>query len=323
MNDRALKVLEQYEMEILGTRRGRGSYIFETPEGLRILCDYQGTEKKAGFQNLVMEKIRDGGYERVDIILPNKEGNLVSKDWEENSYVVKEWYPGRECDTSSETEILAAVGNLARLHRLMTLAGEEELEQSFAAPDMEEKMRAQNAELKKIETFIRKKNNKSDFERELLNSFPLYIQQAREAEESLRGLWESRRAKKSGALFHGAYDYHHILMSGYEIATTNFESCRYGEQITDLYRFMRKILEKHDWNPRLGIRMLDHYGAIRPLSGEERRLLRILMQYPEKFRKLANRYYGSSKAWVSKRFTDKLEMIRRQQKQREAFLKKL
>ena len=87
MNDRALKVLEQYEMEILGTRRGRGSYIFETPEGLRILCDYQGTEKKAGFQNLVMEKIRDGGYERVDIILPNKEGNLVSKDWEENSYV--------------------------------------------------------------------------------------------------------------------------------------------------------------------------------------------------------------------------------------------
>ena len=68
MNDRALKVLEQYDLEILGTRRGRGSYICETPQGLRILCDYQGTENKAQFQNMVMKKIRSGGYEKVETL---------------------------------------------------------------------------------------------------------------------------------------------------------------------------------------------------------------------------------------------------------------
>ena len=321
MNDRALKVLEQYDLEILGTKRGRGSYICETPQGLRILCDYQGTENKAQFQNMVMKKIRSGGYEKVDVILPNKEGKLISRDWEENPYVVKEWYQGRECDTSSESEILAAVGNLARLHRLMYLEGEEEFEKSFTAPEMGERMHTQNMELKKIYTFLRKKNNKSDFERMLLNCFPLYFEQAKEAEEKVVETERQYKGKKSGSVFHGGYDYHHILMAGYEMATTNFEYCRYGPQIIDLYRFMRKIMEKHDWNSRLGMRMLDRYSEIRPVSGEERRLLAIQMLYPEKFRKLANRYYGSNKAWVSKRFTDKLEMINRQQEQRNAFIK--
>ena len=54
MNDRALKVLEQYELEIISTRRGRGSYICETTQGLKILCDYTGSENKALFQNRIM-----------------------------------------------------------------------------------------------------------------------------------------------------------------------------------------------------------------------------------------------------------------------------
>ncbi len=77
MNDRALKVLEQYELDIISTRRGRGSYILETDQGLRILSDYTGSEKKALFQNCIMERIREGGYEKVDLILPNKEGTRL------------------------------------------------------------------------------------------------------------------------------------------------------------------------------------------------------------------------------------------------------
>ena len=58
MNDRALKVLEQYELEIISTRRGRGSYICETTQGLKILCDYTGSENKALFQNRIMQQVR-------------------------------------------------------------------------------------------------------------------------------------------------------------------------------------------------------------------------------------------------------------------------
>lgn len=340
MNDRALKVLEQYELEITSTRRGRGSYICETPQGLRILSDYTGSENKALFENCVMEKIREGGYHGVDMILPNKEGQLISRDWEGNKYVVKEWYVGRECDTSSENEILAAVGNLARIHRLMQLEPDNEFCKSFTAQAPLTELRAQNAELRKIRSYVRKKNDKCQFERLLLNCFEKYYAQAMEAEEKLEkagglladsneagisGCFSGQQISRGrqGSVCHGDYNHHHVLMCGYDIATTNFEYCKFDFQVNDLYRFMRKILEKHDWNQRLGMRMLERYALERPISREERRLLYVRMLYPEKFRKLANHYYGSNKAWVSGRFLEKLENLNRQEEKKDKFVKLL
>lgn len=321
MNDRALKVLEQYELEIISTRRGRGSYICETTQGLRILCDYTGSENKALFQNRVMEKIREGGYAKVDMILPNREGSLISKDWEENRYVVKEWYIGRECDTASESEILAAVSNLARLHRLMRLGEDCEFRKSFTAQQPLDALRAQNAELRKIRGFIRKKNTKQNFERLFLNCFSKYYEQAEEAEQKLARLQGTPQSP--AGVCHGDYNHHHVLMCGYDIATTNFEYCRFDCQINDLYRFMRKMLEKHDWNQRLGMRMMEQYNQIRPIPREERQLLYVRMLYPEKFRKLANHYYGSNKAWISGRFEEKLENLNRQEEKKQAFVRLL
>lgn len=323
MNDRALKVLEQYDLEVITTRRGRGSYICETDQGLRILCDYPGSESKALFENRVMEKIREGGYEKVDRILPNREGSLISRDWEDNKYVVKEWYVGRECDTSSETEILAAVENLARLHRLMHLedTGEGRI---FSAPDPLREIKSCNGELKKIRTFIRRKNTKCEFERLFLSGFPRYFDLAVQAEKKLEEeclVFGGARDQRS--VCHGDYNHHHVLMCGYDIATTSFESCRFDIQINDLYRFMRKILEKHDWNQRLGMRMLEQYRQIRPITVEEQKLLYVRMLYPEKFRKLANHYYGSRKTWVSGRFLEKLKILEEQEEKKNNFVKLL
>lgn len=326
MNDRALKVLEQYDLEVISTRRGRGSYILETTQGLRILSDYTGSENKAMFQNRVLEQIREGGYARVDLLLPNKEGALISRDWEENKYVVKEWYTGRECDTESETEILAAVTNLARLHRLMYLEEIPDYAKSFTTVHPLKELRAKNTEMKKVRSFIRKKNMKCEFERMFLDYFNGYFEQAAEAELQLEPLEEEIRMEKEeriGSVCHGDYDHHHVLMSGYELATTNFECCRFDFQISDLYRFMRKILEKHDWNQRLGMRMLEQYSLVHPLSYMERRLLYIRFLYPEKFRKLANYYYGSNKAWVSRRFLDKLVKLNQQEQVKAEFVKVL
>lgn len=357
MNDRALKVLEQYELDIISTRRGRGSYILETSSGLRILSDYNGSEYKALFQNCVLNQIQKSGYTNVDLILPNQEGNLISRDWEGNKYVVKQWYIGRECDTTSENEILGAVSNLARLHRSMHLeknmmksmdlilptAASEESEEgavedknpeiqkmelyekfrrNFTAQIPEKELQAQNMELKKIRSFIRKKHTKGEFERLFLQCYEQYFEQAQEAAEKLKGAADSV-GRESGMVCHGDYNHHHILMCGYDIATTNFECCRFDFQVNDLYRFMRKILEKNDWNPRIGMRMLEHYNLVRPLPFYERKLLYVRMLYPEKFRKLANYYYGSSKSWISRRYLDKLEKLNNQEAKKEAFVKLL
>jgi CotS family spore coat protein len=321
MNDRALKVLEQYDLELISSRRGRGSYILETTQGLRILSDYTGTEGRALFQNSVMNTVRSGGYEHVDLILPNKEGGLMVRDREENRYVVRHWYIGRECDTSNESEVLTAVENLARLHRLMHVPRDETASTGFTAPAPADELHAQNAELRKIRSFVRKRAEKCDFERLLLQSFDHYYEQASEAEAL--AAYHLDCAAPGDAVCHGDYNQHHVLICGYEIATTDFDCCKYDIQINDLYRFMRKILEKHDWNQRLGMRMLERYHAERPIPPQERSLLYIRMLYPEKFRKLANHYYGSSKAWISGRYLEKLEKLNRQEAARLRFVRLL
>lgn len=326
MNDRALKVLEQYDLEVTATRRGRGSYILDTSDGIQILSDCTYSEHKALFQNRVMDQICESGYEKVDRILENKEGNLISKDWEENKYVVRKWYAGRECDTENEKEILAAVENLAKLHLVMRLMDGEEFERSFSAPPPLHMVEAQNAELRKVRSFIRRKNTKGEFERQFLQDFPFYFEQAQEAQRQIEQTFGDRGAQEGkwkGCVCHGDYDHHHVLITGSGMATTDFACCRFDFQVIDLYRFMRKILEKQDWNQQIGMRMLECYGKIRPLAVEEQRLLHLRMLYPEKFRKLANYYYGGNKAWISRRFYDKLSLLNAQREKKEQFVRLL
>ena len=126
---------------------------------------------------------------------------------------------------------------------------------------------------------------------------------------------------QSGTLCHGDYHYHHVLFLNPGVATVHFEKCRFDFPVQDLYQFMRKILEKHGWELSLGERMLSAYDGIRRLSETELKILRLRMAYPEKFWKLANHYYGSSKAWIPVRYQQKLELLNRQQKQKNNFLK--
>ena len=75
--------------------------------------------------------------------------------------------------------------------------------------------------------------------------------------------------------------------------------------MADLYRFMRKILEKYNWDVRFGKEMLKAYHEIKPVSKEEWKNLKIRFSYPEKYWKLANYYYTHRKTWISVKNTEK------------------
>lgn len=49
------------------------------------------------------------------------------------------------------------------------------------------------------------------------------------------------------------------------------------------------------------------YDRVRRLTAVELNYLYLYMAYPEKFWKIANRYYNTHKAWVSGRNIEKLE----------------
>ena len=109
----------------------------------------------------------------------------------------------------------------------------------------------------------------------------------------------------------------------------SFDNICYDVQIGDLARFMRKILEKNNWNMGLGMEMIRAYSdkkamspyeSVRQLKPDEREYLCLRLAYPEKFWKIANHYYNANKAWGFGRYLEKLEKIKAEEENREQFL---
>lgn len=328
MNEKSLKVLEQYEIELISARRGRGSYICETNQGKKLLAVCGSSEKKMAFVNHVLGAMHERGYLFTDRVLANREGGLITPDRDEEPCILKDWYEGRECDTKSMSDIEQTAKKLAWLHRLMYLLPDAENGGAgYVGEDLESELSRRNRELGKVYSFMRKRKQKSEFEILFLNCFRMFYDQAQEAAgilehsgyRNLRG-----QAMSRGTLCHGNFNHHNVWFLGRgQMFVGNFEKCRYDVQCADLYQFLRKIMEKQDWQKNSGYHILEWYDEERTLSKEERGYLYVRLLYPEKFWKLANQYYNHSKAWIPQKNTEKLQTLIRQQKARNSFLKTL
>lgn len=180
---------------------------------------------------------------------------------------------------------------------------------------MKDEYTRHNQELRKIRKFIRKKGATGVFEKEFLASVEWFLERGELALKLLEETdYESLRESswKKGEVCHGEYNQHNVLMLRGDTAVTNFGHWSFDIQMSDLYRFMRKILEKYNWDLNLAREMLRAYNSLRPISRAEWQNLQVRFTYPEKYWKLANYYYSHNKAWISEKNTEKLKNLMKQ-----------
>lgn len=324
MDDKIKEVVEQYELNIKNVYRVRGAYILDTGEGLRILREFRSTPQKAEFAQLVKESLREQGYIYTDLYLRNREGDLITENVMGNQYVLKHRFMGEECDLKSKEQVAGAAENLAKLHNMMRGVTTEPL--TFQADTFGETLIKHNRELRRVRSYIREKKQRNEFELLFLSIFSEFYQEAEDAESMLsdiegEGLYQELNEQQT--LCHGSYNYHNVLFTSSGIATTSFERTHLQLQVMDLYDFVRKLMEKNNWNLYLLQTVLEHYQKVRPLSKEEKKLLYIWMIYPEKFWKITNFYYNSKKTWMSGKNIEKLQGLQQQKKQRMNLLEKV
>ena len=311
MYDYGLSTLTQYGITAQSASRTRGALVCRTDQGLLILKQFHGSEKKLQFQQELLQKLAKEGCQ-VDTFLENQTGSLITKDKDNIPYTIQNWFEGRECDTKSREDIFRSVQMLAKLHKSMKMPVEE----AYVERSLEEEYQKHNCEIRKIRKFIRKKGASALFEKEFLGSVQWFLEKG---EKALNLLQQSdyaalrEEALKEGCVCHGEYNQHNVFFRRDGTAAANFGHFCFDIQISDLYCFMRKILEKHGWSERAAERILNAYSARRPLDEGEIETLRLYLSYPWKYWKLANRYYGSRKSWISGRNTEKLKTLNAQQ----------
>ena len=117
MNDRAVNVLEQYDMEVTRTYKGRGVIICDTSDGLRVLKEYRGKAEKLELLDELQHNMSH--IAKTDMLVRNKEGELFVKDADGVTYIVKEQLEGRECNYKSEEDVVQAFRTMSTLHLAM------------------------------------------------------------------------------------------------------------------------------------------------------------------------------------------------------------
>lgn len=319
--NRENQILEQYPFEVKQTIKGRGALICDTDKGLKILKEYKGSEGRAEFLYGLLEFLKEQGQENIDCIVKNKEEKTITIDTDGTAYMVRDWYEGRECDTKNREDILCAVQRLAKLHKVMRefpLEIPEYLQVQDNTLLLENEKHTR--ELKKVRNYVYSRKKKNRFEQEFLRSYPMFYEEARQVMELQERELQQADTSLLYGICHGDYNQHNVIFTRQGLVVLNFERASYDVQAGDLGNFMRKIMEKHNWNMGLGVDMLAAYEKVRPMTSEELKQLYIRLAYPEKFWKIANHYFNSSKAWVCGRNLEKLEKIIGQNEARETFL---
>lgn len=326
VDDRYEEIFRQYNLRIENIYRARGALLLETDKGVKLFRSIQNSKARIEFEHQLLLFLEEQGNSNVDLYCLNKKNEIISEDSQGDKYTIKNWCVGDESNLKDTLQVKNAAKNLANLHKQLknvSFAKERPFTQTHILPTLFEK---HNRELKRVKTYIIDKKQKNEFEVRFLNVYDRFYSQAMEATKQLSNLdFDSimKSSMENGTVAHGSYTYHNIIVTSKGIFTTNFDKADVGLQVFDLYYFMRKVMEKNNWDIMLSNLILEEYLGSNSLSDNELKLLYILMLYPEKFWKITNYYYNGKKSWISGRTIQKLTCIQQQEDMKNLFLQNL
>lgn len=331
MNDKGIAVLEQYGIQVNKSSRAKGAFLLDTDKGYYLIKEFRGTVKHLELEEKLLKAVRDNSSLYVDYPVRNEAGKLISDDVDGTKYILKKWYIARDCEVRNIQMLYKAVSALAVFHNtsaeFMKMEDKDNPESNFdGVKIISEEFERHNRELRRCRNFIRRKNQKNEFELMVLSSFNQFYDRAAAltSECNVEAYVKmAEEAARKGSMVHGAFNYHNILFSDDKAFITNFEHCKPDIQVKDLYDFLRKVMEKHGWNRELGHKLIAQYSKIRTISDTELNFLRICLSYPEKYWKILSHYYNNGKAWIPDKDIEKLKTVIRQDGDRETFIRSL
>lgn len=316
MDSKLDEVLKNYDFEVTSKSRVRGAILMETNAGYKLLKETKASAGRLVWENSLKNHLRKKGFNMIDAYCLNKEGNISTPDVYGNRYTVSDWYIGNECNLRDIKEVYLAAENLSMLHLMLESYKPDNDFMKPVCPHISETLVKHNCELRRIKNYLRLKKDRNEFEVELLKAFYIFYPEAEKAMIDLANI----RYISSEHIKHGAYTYHNIIMCKEGIATTAFEKSTYGPWLLDLYYFLRKVMEKNDWNYEYGMAVINGYESMRKLEEQEKNALKCLLLYPEKFWKLASYYMNGKKTWISQKNLEKLMAIEEQREVRHKFI---
>ena len=232
LNEKYQMLLDQYDISVSYTRRGRGCVLCFGQDTVYALAQTSLSEERLSAVAQWTDAMHDHHFYKTDQYLLNKDGYFLTFDRYYETFALRKTFSGTECDIHSLKDVKIAAQNLAGFHNHC-------LDISFSSENLRKytsisrQYGQKYSELKSIGRYIQKRKKKGIFEYLFLEQTKEFWVQMEEAVKILNTTPPSRIG-----WCHGNYSHHNIILTSDSPATIHFERFYHGYPILDVYYFI-------------------------------------------------------------------------------------
>ena len=310
MHDIDYEIADLFDFQIKAIVPYKDCYIVNTSKGKKILRKCKSSPGRILFVHGAKEHLYNNNFRNIDRFICTADGRpYIFID--ENIYTMTDFIEGRECDFNNRDDIVKASRLLASLHRAsrgyVPLRGCVHQDDLGKLPFYFEKRLGELRRLKKLAD-----KRKSEFDYLYINYVDYFI---RTGEEVIKLLSKSHynelvdKARREGVFCHHDFTYHNIICDENETFITNFNYCCFELKLYDIANFLKRKMRKCNWDLKEAGIIIDEYRSIEDINKDEFFILWIMLKFPQKFWRIANRYYNSRRSWAERIYTMKLQEV--------------
>lgn len=310
---REFEIERQFDIKIESIKPSRGVYYLKTNKGNKCLKKIDYGIQKLLFVYSAKEHLISKGFTGVDRYCLNIDENpyaLVNED----IYTLSEWIDGRECNFYDKEDLVKASETLAILHEKSK--GYEPPENSKLKTDLgrwSHLMEKRVKSFEKMRDMARKRGNKTAYDLNYIKSVDFFKQLGLKSLDILNDseyLNLCRLTEEEKGFCHHDYTYHNIIIdNASNVNVIDFDYCKREIRVYDLSNYIIKVLKRCDWDKEYAKLIIDAYNSVSPLEEREYRVLYAFLIFPQRFWRLANRFYYNEVNWGQNTFNNKIEEL--------------
>lgn len=317
------EITVNYGLEVRNLFAYKDMSTVVTSNGRKLLKRIPFSAERVKFVHGAKEHLAKNSFDNVDRFLCTLSGEPYFI-YNNSCYTLVDFIDGRESSFDNDNDVKIAAKVLAQMHRAsrgyLAPEGCKVQDELGKMPCYFEK---RLEDIKKMRKQARK--GKTRFDEMFLQYSDYYIKVgARTLEEVALSNYASlvEKTRKEALFCHHDYTHHNIIMGGNNVIVTNFDYCCYELRVYDIANFIRRKMRKCDWDISKTELILQSYDEVEPLSREELTVMGIILQFPQKFWRVVNRYYNSRRSWSERSFVSRLQEVINEIEPFEEFIKK-
>ncbi len=167
--------------------------------------------------------------------------------------------------------------------------------------------------LRKMKSIAENKMDKTEFDRIYIENADLFIEFANDAIDTLKKSEYDDVVKDTlyeKSFCHHDFTYHNIVFSeNNDISIIDFDYCKYEIRTYDITSFLIKVLKRNSWDFNLAKQLIEAYDSVSPIKENEYMIMMAFLKFPQRFWRLANRFYYNEANWSQSTFLRKIKEI--------------